>query len=358
MIQEETKRKINEQIETLKGWSERGHREARKKAIASGNKFGGKEFLRAKAKKKDNAVKSRIKRLEKIKVDGVDKPKEEKNIDFNLSQSSCGSKRIVEANNISKSFDGRMLFKKSSFYITRGERIGLFGDNGCGKSTLIKIMLGEQQLDSGSIFFSSSVKIGYVSQSIEIDKNDDTTVLQMFDIKSSEEEGEMRRILYNMGFDEKMISQKVNTLSLGEITRLRIIKMINDDCNVLILDEPLNHLDIHSREKLEDVLESYSGTIILVSHDRYMMNSICDKMLVFKNRRIQRVEKKLDEYLKSCEKDNVRIDKEKLMIIENDIACVLGRLSLSEEGSDEYKELDKKFKYLINVKRNMMIQEK
>ena len=358
MIQEETKRKINEQIETLKGWSERGHREARKKAIASGNKFGGKEFLRAKAKKKDNAVKSRIKRLEKIKVDGVDKPKEEKNIDFNLSQSSCGSKRIVEANNISKSFDGRMLFKKSSFYIMRGERIGLFGDNGCGKSTLIKIMLGDQQLDGGSIFFSSSVKLGYISQSIEIDKNDDTTVLQMFDIKSNKEEGEMRRILYNMGFDEKMISQKVNTLSLGEITRLRIIKMINDDCNVLILDEPLNHLDIHSREKLEDVLESYSGTIILVSHDRYMMNSICDKMLVFKNRRIQRVEKKLDEYLKSCEKDNVKIDKEKLMIIENDIACVLGRLSLSEEGSDEYKELDKKFKYLINVKRNMMIQEK
>ena len=99
------------------------------------------------------------------------------------------------------SFDGRMLFKKSSFYIMRGERIGLFGDNGCGKSTLIKIMLGDQQFDGGSIFFSSSVKLGYISQSIEIDKNDDTTVLQMFDIKSNKEEGEMRRILVDAVID-------------------------------------------------------------------------------------------------------------------------------------------------------------
>lgn len=264
LIQEETKKKINEQIKVLKNWSAKAHRESRKKAIKLGGGIGGKEYFRLKAKKKDKQIKSRIKRLEKIEVEGVEKPKEEKKVDFDFQRAGLKGTRIIEAADIGKSFEDEVLFEKSSFYIQRGEKVGIFGKNGCGKTTLLKIILGKETLDEGEIFLSTGTKIGYISQDTkEIDM--DKKVLDLFDISSKEERGSLQTILFNMGFDENMIEQKINTLSLGEITRLKIVKLIADDCSLLILDEPMNHLDIYSREKLEEVLQEYEGTIILVS---------------------------------------------------------------------------------------------
>ena len=110
LIQEDYKLKINNQISNLKNWSQKAHRESREKAIATGNKFGGKEYLRVKAKKKDIQIKSRIKRLEKIEAHGVKKPKEDNKINFNFQKGEIKGKRVLEANNISKSFNGKVLF--------------------------------------------------------------------------------------------------------------------------------------------------------------------------------------------------------------------------------------------------------
>lgn len=355
LIQEETKRKISEQIYTLKNWSHKAHREAREKAIASGNKFGGKEFHRAKAKKKDIQIKSRIKRLEKIKIEGVEKPKEEKKIDFNLQRGKLKGTRVVEAMNISKSFENKPLFNESSFYIQRGERIGIFGNNGCGKTTLLKILLGEESVDIGQIFLSNSTKVGYLSQDV-VGIDMEKIVLNIFNMTSREERGKLQTILFNMGFDEKMIEQQIKTLSLGEITRLRIAKLILEASDLLILDEPLNHLDIHSREKLEEVLENYEGTIIVVSHDRYMLQKICNKLLVFENRKVKRVEYTLKEYLEKDKNINNSIYKSKLeekMLIENEKIFVLGELSKYPKESDKYKELDAKFVNLIEREKEL-----
>lgn len=355
LIQEETKRKINEQITTLKNWSAKAHREAPKKAAAAGNKKGGKEFLRVKAKKMDIQIKSRIKRLEKIKIEGVEKPKEEKKIDFNIQKGKLKGTRILEAINISKSFEGKVLFTESSFYIKRGEKAGIIGSNGCGKTTLIKILLREESPEKGKVFLSTSIKTGYLSQDLtEIHK--EKAALDIFSINSREERGKLMTVLFNMGFDERMLTQPLKTLSLGEITRLRIAKIIQEDCDLLILDEPLNHLDIYSREKLEEVLEDYEGTIIVVSHDRYMLQRICNKLLVFENKKIKRVEHTLKEYLEIDNNKMSSIYKNKLeekMIIENEMIFILGELNKYPKESYKYKELDMKYESLISRKKEL-----
>ncbi len=319
--------------------------------------MGGKEYFRAKAKKMDVKVKSRIKKLEKIKIEGVEKPKEEKKIDFKLQKGSLKGTRVVEAIKISKSYENKLLFDESSFYIQRGERIGIFGSNGCGKTTLLKILLGEEVIDSGEVFLSSSTKIGYLSQDI-IGLDTEKAVLYIFDINSKEERGKLQTILFNMGFDERMTDQSIKTLSLGEITRLKIVKLILEACELLILDEPINHLDLYSREKLEEVLASYEGTIILVSHDRYMMQKVCNKLLVFEGKKIKRIEYTLKEYLEKNNNIYGSTSKNKLeekMIIENEIVFILGELSKYPKDSDKYKELDVKFEDLIARKKELRV---
>jgi macrolide transport system ATP-binding/permease protein len=359
-IQEEAKRKISEQIETLKNWSAKAHRDAPAKAAAAGNKKGGKEFLRTKAKKMDIQIKSRIKRLEKIKIEGVEKPKEERKTYFSLQMEKGSACRVIEASSITKGYKGKQLFKNSSFYIGRGEKIGLFGDNGCGKTTLLKVLLGSEVLQDGNIFVSSSLKIGYLSQDTgEIDGG--KSVLELFEFNSREEKGRIQTMLYNMGFEEAMLLQKVSTLSLGEVTRLKLSKLIIEQCNLLILDEPSNHLDIHGREQLEEVLEAYEGTVILVSHDRYMLERLCSKLLVFKGGIIKRLEYGLKEYLarqeSSLKKEEVNRNlEEERLLLDNKIALVLGELCSCKKDTEEYKELDQKYIELTARKRLISVK--
>lgn len=353
--QEEMKKKINEQINTLKNWSAKAHRDAPAKAIASGNKMGGKEFLRAKAKKMDIQIKSRIKRLEKIQIQGVEKPKEGMKVDFKLKTAVLKGNRIIEASDIAKAFKDKSLFKESSFYVQKGEKVGIFGVNGCGKTTLIRLLMGMEETDKGDIFFSSSVRLGYLSQDIRhLDMK--KKVLDCFEITSREEQGKLRTLLFNMGFSEAMLGQSLESLSLGELTRLRIAELIDKECDLLILDEPLNHLDLNSREKLEEVLLNYNGTILLISHDRYMLERVCNKLLVFENNRVKRVECGLKEYLNGKNApvgDSQRKAEEKKLLIENEISYVMGELCKYVPGTEEYEKMDLRFKELIRRKKEI-----
>jgi macrolide transport system ATP-binding/permease protein len=355
-IQESNKAKIQQEISMLKQWSEKGHRESAKKQSQG---LGKKEYFRMKAKKKDKQVKSRIKRLEKMDVEGVKRPEVDKKIDFKFNEANLKSTRIIEARDIKKSFNSRVLFKETSFYIMRRERVGVFGANGCGKTTLLKILLGDEGIDEGEIFISKSISIGYLSQEVlEVDENQ--TLLGMFDFKSMDEEGNIRTMLANMCFNEKMIKQPLSTLSLGELTRVRMARLIAKNHDILILDEPLNHLDIYCREKLEDALKEYDGTIILVSHDRYMIERICDCLLIFEKGRIKKMLEDPKDYLDALftkgKNDNTKFQKDKnikeqRMLIENEIAYVLGELCKAAQGTPHYIEMDNKFKDLINRKK-------
>ena len=350
--QEKVKEKINNQIAELKKWSNKAHKEAGKKAIETGNKVGGKQFNRAKAKKMDAQVKSKIKRLQKLQVEGVDKPKEEGYIVFNgISSGKIGSV-VLEAKDISKAYDNKMLFNKSSFYIKQGEKVGVYGPNGCGKTTLIKAILGQEEIE-GEINISSSRKIGYISQDV-LDINEEISIIEAFKINSRKELGKLRSDLALIGFDAESLNKKIKYLSLGERMKIKLLLLIRESYEVLILDEPTNHIDLHVREQLESVLEKYNGTIILVTHDRYMMEKICDKLLVFDNKEIKRYEYNFSEYLeKISEKKEKKINRaEENLIIDNRITCIISELSITNKDSVRYKELEKQYNELIKIRQD------
>ncbi|GMQ61554.1 ribosomal protection-like ABC-F family protein [Vallitalea maricola] len=348
-VQEKNKEAIKKEIIRLKQWSSKGHRDSTKKD-------GYKEKYRVRAKKKDKQVKSKIKKIEKLRYEGIEKPQEEQKITFQFNNNSKSNK-VLEANNIGKRFDDKSLFENSSFYIKSKEKIGLYGRNGCGKTTLIKAILNEIKLDDGEIYLSPSTKIAYLSQDVG-EMNIDKTVIQFFDIDDYQVRGTLQTLLANMGFTKKMVNTKIKNLSVGEKTRVKIAYMIMMENNVLILDEPTNHLDLNSREMLEKTLGDYQGTIIIVSHDRYLLEKLCDKVLIFEDGKIYRKEDSFKEHMLKLEnrdkRCNKKVNQEKLIIVENRIAKILGELSLLNVQDERYTILDEEFKLLIQEKKDLM----
>lgn len=352
--EEKVKDKIEGQIEALKNWSNKAHREAAKKARETGNKKGGREFNRAKAKKMNQAVKSRIKRLQKMEVSSKGKPEEEKGVLFKVEEAAKSSNFILEAKEIGKCYGTKTLFSKSSFYINRGEKIGLYGRNGCGKSTLIKGILEQVPLE-GQLRVSRTKRIGYISQEV-IDLEEDKTIRELFPTTSQEDNTKVRTALANMGFSSEALGKKIAVLSLGERMKLKLLKMIREGCEVLILDEPTNHIDLHVREQLEETLLAYKGTLILVTHDRYMLEKLCDKLLVFENKKITRYEYGLNEYLlrnkklQEGKKENLSMCKKQLeekLVLENKLAYLLGKMSMLSKEAEAYKAFEKQYEEIL-----------
>lgn len=352
MIQEKTMKELESNIRQLKEWSRKAHRDSTKKRVKTGNKMGTKEYYRVKAKKMDKQVKSKIKRLEKLKKEGIKRPDEEPEVFFAFNHVGTYGKRVLEASNIRKCFGSRVLFEKSSFYINRGERVGIFGPNGCGKTTLVKALLGRESIE-GSLFVSPSVSIGYISQDI-LDLERDERALDLLSKVSRKEQGRIRTMLANLGLNETLLNKPLKCLSAGERTKLKLADLLIREYELLILDEPTNHLDLYTMEQLEEALEQYEGTILLITHDRYMLEKICNKLLVFENNQVYRFESGLADYLKKESikdnaetRDNGLTREEARMVIENRITEVLGRLSELEPDTPEYQELDAEFKELI-----------
>jgi macrolide transport system ATP-binding/permease protein len=349
-VQQRKKEEIQMQMEQLKTWSEKAHRNSTKQ----GRDYGFKEFHRAKAKKTDNQVKSKMKRLQnELKKNKVEKPSEEAQVRFQFESQGKRGKGIIEAKKLLKTFDGRILFHDSQFYINHGERIGLIGENGCGKTTLIKMILGEEQFNDGKLWRSDSIKIAYLSQDVD-DLPSEQSAIEALGFTDKESLFQARTLLANLGLKEQMITKPISTLSLGERTRVKLVDMLMKEYDVLILDEPTNHLDLPSREQLEKTLNEFTGTIIIVSHDYYFLNKLCDKLLVFEDLKIKRREMKPQDYFNK-EKETEQVDvKETLIVIENRIASILGELSQIDKNDPKYKQLDRDFKDLIKQKRKFI----
>lgn len=362
-IQERYKEKLELEIRQLKNWSDKAHRESTKKGSKSGSKMGTKEYFRVKAKKKDKQVKSTVKRLEKLREEEKQRPNQEPRVRFAFRETGTHGKRVLEASHIWKGFDHNILFEESSFYLQRGERVGVFGPNGCGKTTLVKAILGQETVE-GSLFVSPSVHIGYISQDVS-DLEGEEKALDLFPVANRKEQGKIRTMLANLGLNEVLLNKPLKSLSMGERTKLKLARLLISDYELLILDEPTNHLDLFTREQLEEALNEYEGTILLVTHDRYMMEKICDKLLVFEDKKIKRVEHGLAGYLtgrkdsrqdgfdkaNDCMSDGSMSQEETQMLLENRITVVLSKLSDLEAGTPEYEVLDAEFKELI-ARRN------
>jgi len=164
-------------------------------------------------------------------------------------------------------------------------------------------------------------------------------------------------MLANMGFDQNMMYKRLDKLSLGERTRVKLAKLILDDKNLLVLDEPTNHLDLNSREQLENTLLEFGGTMLIVSHDRYFLEKICEKLLVFEDSKIRKLEIGFKSYMENkksnIDSENKKNIEEELMVIENRMSYILGRLSkISQEDKESY-DLDAEFKQLVEKRKRL-----
>lgn len=288
-------KRIADDISRMKQWSEKAHRDSTK-ADSSGNKMGLKEYKRAKAKKMDQKIKNDIKRLEKRVTESEPRPVAEKEVRFSLAGEAAHGKRVLEAEGISKSWGDRILFADSSFSVLRGEHVAVWGPNGCGKSTLINILIGSDSPDSGRIRMNGTLRPFVLEQTFAGFTENRTTLSWLTDEVNGLSGADRARLMH-MGLTTELLMRPLKTLSFGEQIKVKLAAPILLGREFLILDEPLNHLDLPMREMLEATLSEYEGTLLLVSHDVYFLEKVCDRVLLFEDGRIRRLEESFAEYM-------------------------------------------------------------
>ena len=208
--------------------------------------------------------------------------------------------RVLKIQNLSKSYDGKKIFQNLNLEIFRGERVGIIGKNGVGKSTLLKIINGTEKADSGVVTIGEKVTIGYYDQNHKgLDEKASILNEFMFNYPMSEED--VRRLAGGFLFPEEDVFKIIGSLSGGEKARVTLMKLILKKANFLVLDEPTNHLDIYSREVLEEALEDYQGTILIVSHDRYFLEGIVNTIYEITENGAEKFHGNYKEY---CERKN------------------------------------------------------
>ncbi len=224
------------------------------------------------------AAESRQKTINKMVK--LEKPKEkEKGISFSIAHSGAMSNDVLSVRSLSMAYGDNELFKDLSFELKKGERLFVIGANGCGKSTLIKILTGRETQKSGIFELGYNQTIGYYDQEQQLLDQHNTVIDEIWSVYADKTNTEIRSMLARFGFRGDDVFKSVSVLSGGERARLSIAKMVACGVSLLILDEPTNHLDIDSREMLENALLEYDGTIITVSHDRYFIKNLATAIL-------------------------------------------------------------------------------
>lgn len=256
-------------------------------------------WMRRGAQARSTKQKGRIKRFEELEKKEFSK---NETLDISSLNTRLG-KKLVEIYDISKSYGDKVLFSNFSFMLNRSDIVGVVGDNGAGKSTLFKIIMGLEDATSGSVIRGETLKIGYFKQ-----QSDDLD-LEMTAIDYIKETANLietvdgnisaSEMLDKFLFTSDMKYTKIGRLSGGERRRLMLIKVLMTNPNLLILDEPTNDLDIDTLEVLEDYLLDFNGPILVVSHDRYFLDKICNRLLAFENGYINEYNYTFSEYLEN-----------------------------------------------------------
>jgi ATP-binding cassette subfamily F protein 3 len=262
-----------------------------------------KSFNREKSIKR---AESREKMLDKIEV--LDKPTEINSaMKITLTPNCISGNDVMKVDSISKSFGDSQLFKDISFEVKRGERIAIIGDNGTGKTTMLKMINNMESLDSGSITLGTKVHIGYYDQEHHVLHDEKTIFEEISDDYPSMNNTEIRNTLAAFLFLGDDVFKRIGDLSGGEKGRVSLAKLMLSEANFLILDEPTNHLDITSKEILETALNGYEGTLLYVSHDRYFINKTATRILDLTHGTMINYIGNYDYYLEHCEEQTMRI---------------------------------------------------
>lgn len=242
---------------------------------------------------KSTQAEDRRKKLERIEL--VEPPREIVTPKFSFPKASRTGDVVVRAEGLEKTYD-KLLFEKLSFQIERGECWAILGSNGSGKSTLLKGILGEVDLDAGEVSLGYNLKIGYFDQMLSR-LPPDTTAAEAIRVPGRDLDDRARRdILGAFGLQGDDALQPVHKLSGGEKNRTMLAWLSAMEANVLVLDEPTNHLDLWSRHALEKAIQEFDGTVLLVTHDRYLVNAVADHVLVIRDGRVSQITGNYDDY--------------------------------------------------------------
>lgn len=239
------------------------------------------------------------KRLEKIEV--LDKPKKVQNINLQFNFEQRSGNDIVELNRFSYSIGDKELFKNANLFIRFNEKVCIMGRNGCGKSTLIKQIINNNE----NIRLGSRIKIGYIEQDITFEDENIEVIEEARKYFIGSEEN-LRSALVRFLFYSEGIHTRLNKLSGGERLRLKLFCMMQQDNNLLILDEPTNHIDINTKEILEEVLVSFTGTLIFISHDRYFINKVATRIIMVEDKKLVSYIGNYNDYLETKNRQNSR----------------------------------------------------
>ena len=236
------------------------------------------------------SMEKRIERLRK-----TDKPKKDRKLEIRFGEREFRGDEVMVIKDLKKSFGARTLFDHVDLEVEGGERIALLGDNGTGKSTLIKLILGEEEPDSGKIRLGPTVRLGYLPQIIHFSHPERNLVdTMLYDQNCSTQEARDRLAAFN--FRGEDVFKSVSTLSGGEQSRLRLCMLMDAKINLLILDEPTNHLDLSSREWIEEAVADYTGNLLFVSHDRYFIRQFATRIWMLEDGRITDFDGTFEEY--------------------------------------------------------------
>ncbi|MDY8022421.1 ribosomal protection-like ABC-F family protein [Paenibacillus polymyxa] len=252
--------------------------------------------------KKAASIRKALERMELVKRPVLDP----QGAEFHLKLEDRSGRRVLQFEEIVKAYGERQILNGATGSLEFGEKVALLGDNGSGKTTLLKLLLGQESADAGVVQWGARVEYGYLAQQ-EGERDSRATVLAYFKEEAGVEEGEARGLLAKYLFYGADVFKPVSMLSGGEWSRLRLALLVMKKPNLLVLDEPTNHLDIESREALEEALDTYTGTVLAISHDRYFVNKLAGRVWELEDGKLTFYLGSFDEYrAKKRELENAR----------------------------------------------------
>lgn len=239
------------------------------------------------------------KRIEKLQT--VDKPTKERKMTMGFGEKEFRGDEVLEVKDLAMGFEGRTLFSDVNLEVIGGERIALLGDNGTGKSTFVKILLGELEPTAGKLRFGPTVKVGYLPQMVTFDHPERNLVdTLLYDLDCTPQEARDRLAAFN--FQGEDVFKAVSALSGGERSRLKLCELMSRKINLLILDEPTNHLDVDSRDWIEEAIRAYEGNLLFVSHDRWFIREFAQRIWMLENGKISDFRGGYEDYLAYLER--------------------------------------------------------
>ena len=288
-------------------------------------------------KKIDKQIKSMESRIDHLEV--KEKPLEKTDIRIEIPEDrKIYARTLIEGKNINKSYGDKIIFNKANFTMEKGDKIALLGPNGSGKTTLINMILNQENIKS-----HENLNIGYFSQlldSLDLEKNVLENVLEA----NVYDETLARIILDRLGLTRDYVNKNIKNLSDGERSKVKLTKLLVSGFNLLVLDEPTNFFDMSTIEALEELLSNYEGNILFVSHDRYFIDNIANKLLIIEDKKIKTFKGSLNDY------ENPSSINEDELIVDYKIASINSRLSM-EISKEERDRLELEYKKLIERKR-------